>query len=116
MAQPGNSSKNREVLDILYGGSLPEKIPDVMMLVAECVERPASLYRHIEAIIKDPLIKEHRLHLVRVQLVSELRMREDVDLHTQRIWVAQAIEKLAFGGLKLEGEKPKGADEDEEDE
>ena len=106
--------RKARTLDVLYGGKVPKKVPNIMNIIAECLEHPKSMYLHIEEIVEDPRIRDIRLHLVRVQMDSELHMRDDVDLHTHRLWVAQSIERIVFGGLMIDGEKL-GNDDEEDD-
>ena len=105
--------RTRKTLGVLYGGEVPKKVPQLLMLIAEVIDHPMKLPSRIEQIVKDEKIEDHRYHLVRIQLESELRIREDVDRHTSRLWVAQTIEKIAFGDLLVDGQKP---DEDDEEE
>lgn len=102
--------RTRKTLGVLYGGEVPRKVPRLLMLIAEVIDHPMKLPSNIERIVKDEKIGDHRYHLVRMQLESELRIREDVDRHTNRLWVVQTIEKIAFGELLVDGQKP-----DEED-
>ncbi|MGQ0536010.1 MAG: hypothetical protein ACT4PT_08050, partial [Methanobacteriota archaeon] len=53
-----------------------------------------------------------RMALVRAQVDAHLRMREDMESFGNRFYVAQAIERMLFGGLLLEGDS--GKDDDEE--
>jgi len=100
-------------MEILCAGEVPRKVPPLLETIASTIDNPYSLTYNAERIATDPLIKDFRYHLVRVQIHSEINMREDVDRHTLRLWVAQTLEKLAFGDLKLDGSKPSdGQDED----
>lgn len=103
-----------DTMEVLYGGKVPEVIPDFMKNIAQCLERPKTMYLYIEDIVNAREVSDHRIHLARVQIDSELHMRDDVDRHTQRLWAAQTIERMIFGGLMVEGEKLHG-DEDDED-
>ncbi len=103
--------RTNKTLGVLYGVEVPRKVPQLLILIAEVIDHPLKLPSHIERIVKDKDIDDHRFHLVRMQLESELRIREDVDRHTNRLWVAQTIEKIAFGDLLVDGQKP---DEEEE--
>ena len=112
MARSANNSiKRRRTLEVLFGGNVPKKIPEEVELIAECIDNPTDLYKYIEDIATSKNIEKYRFHLVRMQLESELRIRDDVDFHSRRLWVAQTIEKIVFGDLKAEGVK-----EDEEEE
>jgi hypothetical protein len=108
--QPGIANRTMEVL---CGGVVPEKVPPVLELIRAAVDDPDSLTNSIQSIVEDPAIKGLRFHLIRMQIESEINMREDVDRHAKRLWVSQTIERLTFGNLKLEGSKHED-DEDEE--
>ena len=110
-----NSSRYRESLEVLYGGKVPEKVTPLMVRIATCLAEPILLPELIEEIVTDEDIADMRIALARVQIDSELRMRQDVDYHTQRLWSAQTIERMVFGGLIVEGEKLKKDKDDEED-
>ena len=104
MIRNGNhSGRNNRTIDILFGGRIPEKIPDPVAKIAEALDDPRRLPYLIEEITTHKDIGKYRIHLVRVQVESELRMREDVDFHSTRLWIAQTIEKVAFGDLLTEG-------------
>ncbi len=106
--------RTRKTLGVLYGGEAPRKVPQLLILIAEVIDHPMRLPANIERIVEDDKIGDHRFHLVRMQLESELRIREDVDRHTSRLWVAQTIEKIAFGDLLVDGQKPDEEDEEED--
>ena len=108
-AQPGAVNRT---LEVLCGGNVPEEIPPTLELIRAAVDDPDTLTNNVQRIVEDPSINDLRFHLIRMQIESEINMREDVDRHAKRLWVAQAIERLAFGDLKLEGTK---SDQDEEE-
>jgi len=111
-----NSGRYHESLSLLCGGKVPAKVSPLMEKIATCLAEPLLLPEVIEEIVGDESINEMRIALARVQIDSELRMRQDVDYHTQRLWAAQTIERMVFGGLMVEGEKlKKESDEEEED-
>jgi hypothetical protein len=70
----------------------------------------------VETISESEEIQDMRIALARVQIDSELRMREDVEYFNRRLWVAQTIERMVFGGVLVEGEKLKGDDDDDDEE
>ncbi|MGA1872472.1 MAG: hypothetical protein ACMUHY_02265 [Thermoplasmatota archaeon] len=111
-----NSVRYRESLEVLCGGKVTGKADPLLEMIATCLAEPLLLPELIEDIIENESILDMRLHLARVQIDSELRMRHDVDYHTQRLWSAQTIERMVFGGLMVEGEKLKGKDDDDDDE
>ncbi len=107
--------KRARTLEVLCGGDVPENTPGILLDIAECLERPKEMYRLIGGILDDPMADSIRVHLARVQIDSELHMRDDVDYQSQRLWVAQTVERMIFGGLMVEGEKVNDEENDEED-
>jgi hypothetical protein len=113
---PGRrSSKYDQALHTLFEGKVPKKIPSLFEKIAKCLADPKILPLEIEGIITDEALSENRICLARVQIESELRMREDVEYFNQRLWAAQTIERMVFGGLMVEGEKLKGSDDENDD-
>jgi hypothetical protein len=108
--------RRARTLEVLCGGDVPENPPGILIDIAECLERPKEMYRLIGGILDDPMSDSIRVHLARVQIDSELHMRDDVDYQSQRLWVAQTIERMIFGGLMVEGEKVKDEQKDDEEE
>jgi len=106
-----NRTVGQRTLEVLCGGIVPEEVPEVLELIGRTVDDPTSLTFNLERIVEDPDIRSFRYHLVRVQVESELRMRDDVDRHSKRLWVARTLERVAFGGLLMDGSE----DEEEED-
>jgi hypothetical protein len=75
-----------------------------ILLLAKAIDDPYSLPYLIEELnaieIKDEEMV--RFALVRVQIDSELRMNEDIQMHQRRRFVAQVMEKLLFGEVLIE--------------
>ena len=99
-------------LEVLYGDKVPEDVPELVMRIAQVIEDPRLLPSHVEYITQHEGIKDLRFHLVRMQLESELRVREDVDRHSSRLWVSQTLERIAFGELLVEGIKREEEEEE----
>lgn len=81
----------------------PRKINKGFLLIAEAIDNPNNfpfLLGDIYGIMPD---EEIRLGLARVQVDSKLKMKEDLEAHNTRLFVAEAIEKLLFGDLLIEG-------------
>jgi hypothetical protein len=113
---PGRrSSKYDQALYTLFEGKVPKNIPSLFEKIARCLAEPKILPLEIEGIITDEALSNSRICLARVQIESELRMREDVEYFTQRLWVAQTIERMVFGGLMVEGEKLEDSDDENDD-
>ncbi|NOR59110.1 MAG: hypothetical protein GQ469_00515 [Methanosarcinales archaeon] len=81
-----------------------ENVPDEILLLAKAIDDPYCLPFIIEELdeleIEDE--KMFRFSLLRVQIDSELRMNEDIQMHQRRRYVAQVIEKMIFGELLIE--------------
>jgi hypothetical protein len=108
----GGKGWSMQTMEILCGGEVPKKVPALLDLIAATIDDPRTLINNAERIATDPGIKDYRFHLVRIQIHSELNMRENVDKYTVRLWASQTLERLAFGDLKLEGSKRSEDDDD----
>lgn len=115
MATGRKNRKFDQALGTLFGGKVPKKFPPIYNTIAECLASPDLLPNNIESIIGYEGIEDMRVALARVQIDSELRMKQDVEYFNRRLWVAQTIERMVFGGLIIEGEKLKGSDDDDDD-
>jgi hypothetical protein len=95
-----------DTLQLLLGQAFVEQwnVPGDILLLAKAIDDPYSLPFIIEELdeleIKDE--KMFRFALLRVQIDSELRMNEDIQMHQRRRYVAQVIEKMIFGELLIE--------------
>lgn len=93
-------------LQLILGQASVEQgnVPDEILLIAKAIDDPYCLPFIIEELdeleIKDE--KMFRFALLRVQIDSELRMNEDIQMHQRRRYVAQVIEKMIFGELLIE--------------
>jgi len=92
----------------------PRKINKDFLVIAEALDEPDNF-----PFLLKPLFEisnnddELRLGLARVQIDSKLNMKEDLEAYNTRLFVAETIEKMLYGGLLIEGDgKP---DDDEED-
>ena len=95
-----------DTLQLLLGGASVEQgnVPGEILLLAKAIDDPYCLPFIIEELdgleIADE--KMFRFALLRVQIESELRMNEDIQMHQRRRYVAQVIEKMIFGELLIE--------------
>lgn len=95
-----------DTLQLLLGQASVEQVnvPGEILLLAKAIDDPYCLPLIIEELdeleIKDE--KMFRFALLRVQIESELRMNEDIQMHQRRRYVAQVIEKMIFGELLIE--------------
>ncbi len=106
-----------ETLKLLTGRREMEikKIPHNVLVIAEAVDGPDKLPYLLETIrsleIED--MDKFRYMLLRVQIDSELHMNEDIQKYHKRLYVAQVIEKLLYGGLFFEAGKNEEEEENE---
>ena len=95
-----------DTLRLLLGPASVEQgnVPGEILLLAKAIDDPYCLPFIIEELdeleIEDE--KMFRFALLRVQIDSELRMNEDIQMHQRRRYVAQVIEKMIFGELLIE--------------
>ena len=105
-----NKTYNRDILEVLAGKHGATDVPKAMLPVLEAIDNPDELPFLMDEINSLKTTDELRLALVRVQVHSELKMHEDLNLYQKRHYVAQTMEKLLFGELLLEGGKDKDED------
>lgn len=105
---------NQDTVEILAGKHGETKLSKSMLPILEAIDNPNELPFLIEKINAIKTTDEIRLALVRVQVQSELKMHEDLNMHQKRLYVSQTIEKMLWGELLLNGgnKKKKNKDED----
>lgn len=101
----------RDTVEVLIGKRGSTDIDKTLLPVLEAIDNPNELPFLLGEINSLKPTEELRLALVRVQVQSELKMHEDLNMHQKRLYAAQTIEKLLFGELLLEGGKEKEKDE-----
>jgi hypothetical protein len=100
--------KNNSVdtLQLLMGHASIEQgnVPGEILLLAKAIDDPYCLPFIIEDLDELTIEDENmfRFALLRVQIDSELRMNEDIQMHQRRRYVAQVIEKMIFGEMLIE--------------
>lgn len=104
-------SYSKDIVEILSGKRGSTKVDKKLLPVLEAIANPNELPFLIGDINALKPTHELRLALIRVQVYSELKMHEDLNLYQKRLYVSQTIEKLLFGELLLEGTKDKEEDE-----
>ncbi len=97
----------KDTVEVLTGKRGSTDVDKTMLPVLEAIDNPQELPFLLEEINLLKASEELRLALVRVQVQSELKMHEDLNMHQKRLYTAQTIEKLLFGELLLEGGKEK---------
>lgn len=95
-----------DTLQLILGQASVEQgnVPDEILLLAKAIYDPYCLPFIIEEMDELEIEDENmfRFALLRVQIDSELRMNEDIQMHQRRRYVAQVIEKMIFGELLIE--------------
>ena len=95
-----------DTLRLLLGEASVEQgnFPGEILLLAKAIDDPYCLPFIIEELDGMEIADEKmfRFALLRVQIDSELRMNEDIQMHQRRRYVAQVIEKMIFGELLIE--------------
>jgi len=95
-----------DTLQLILGQASVEQgnVPDEILLLAKAIDDPYCLPFIIEELDELEIGDEKmfRFALLRVQIDSELRMNEDIQMHQRRRYVAQVIEKMIFGELLIE--------------
>jgi hypothetical protein len=95
-----------DTLQLLLGQESVEQgnVPGEILLLAKAIDDPYCLPFIIEEMDELEIEDENmfRFALLRVQIDSELRMNEDIQMHQRRRYVAQVIEKMIFGELLIE--------------
>jgi len=95
-----------DTLQLLLGQESVEQgnVPDEILLLPKAIDDPDCLPFIIEELdgLEIENEKMFRLALLNVQIDSELRMDEDIQIHQRRRNVAQDIEKMIFGELLIE--------------
>jgi len=97
----------KDTVELLIGKRGSVDIDKTLIPVLEAIDKPEELPFLIGDINSLKPTDELRLALVRVQVHSELKMHEDLNLHQKRLYAAQTIEKLLWRELLLEGGKEK---------
>jgi hypothetical protein len=97
----------RDTVEVLTGKRGSIDVDKALLPILEAIDNPQELPFLLEEINSLKATEELRLALVRVQVHSELKMHEDLNMHQKRLYTAQTIEKLLFGELLLEGGKEK---------
>jgi hypothetical protein len=101
----GNKFYSIGTLKVLTGEETikPRKINKNFLLIAEAIDDPNNFPFLLGGIYNIAHEEEIRLGLARVQVDSKLKMKEDLEAYNTRLYVAEAIEKLLFGDLIIEG-------------
>jgi hypothetical protein len=103
---------SQDTVEIVAGKHGETKVNKAMIPILEVIENPSELPFLIADINSIKTTDDIRLALVRVQVHSELNMHEDLNKHQKRLYVSQAIEKMLWGELLLNGGNKKKKDKE----
>ena len=101
----GNKFFSIGTLKVLIGEETikPKKIGNDYLLIAEAIDNPDNFLFLLAPIYEISLTDDVRLGLTRIQIDSKLKMKEDLEVYSTRLFVAECIEKILFGDLLIEG-------------
>jgi hypothetical protein len=105
---------NQDTVEIVAGKHGETKVNKAMVPILTAIDNPNELPFLIAEINAIKTTDDMRLALVRVQVHSELKMHEDLNKHQKRLYVAQAIEKMLWGELLLNGGSKKKKDNNDD--
>lgn len=92
----------------------PRKINKDFLVIAEAIDEPDNFSFLLKPLFDIPNDNDDlRLGLARIQIDSKLNMKEDLEAYNTRLFVAETIEKMLYGGLLIEGDGIKDEDEDD---
>lgn len=93
----------------LVTGKLGEKVDytttkQELLILCEVLDNPYRLPYLLETYYSMKISDEQsfRFSLLRVQVDSDLRMHEDIQIHQRRNYISKTIERLLYGDLMLE--------------
>jgi hypothetical protein len=111
----GGKDYSIETLKILTGNVniKPRSVKKEFLTVAEALDEPENILFLLKNIYEIPSSNEDlRLGLARVQIDSKLNMKEDLESYNTRLFIAETIEKMLYGGLLIEGDGKKNNEND----
>lgn len=90
------------IISAVTGEKEPREPKEWQKMLAYVAEHPEELPFYLEKLIKIKKSRELRLALVRLQIMSDLHMSENMELYQMCTYVAETIEHLIYGSLALE--------------
>ncbi|MFP4609166.1 MAG: hypothetical protein ACLFNY_06260 [Candidatus Aenigmatarchaeota archaeon] len=110
----------RKIIEVLEGEKGEEELREEWIPIAEALKDPEEFPFLLSDILKVKRSRELRRALIRVQINSQLKREENLDLYKKQLFTAETIEILLFQRLRLKGKKRrrrrKKKIEEEEDE
>ena len=114
--QIGNKKYSTDLVELLTGAKGATEVNDEWLPVLDALQEPQNFPFLVEKIYYLEPTEPLRLALARCQIDAELRMRENLEQHQRRLYIAQTVEKILYGDLLVEGiSKDKDKDGDDEE-
>ncbi len=90
------------VITAITGGDRPKKLNKWQKLLADIVSDSRQLPLRLNEVVALKKSKELRLALVRLQIMADLYMSDDMNFYQGWTYVGETVEHLIYGGLALE--------------
>ncbi len=90
------------IVSAVTGEKEPKELKEWQRMLAYVAENPEELPFYLEKLMKIRKSRELRLALVRLQIMSDLHMSDNMELYQMCTYVAETIEHLKYGSLALE--------------
>ena len=97
----GEESFSKEIIELLSGEENSEELKDEWIPLAKALDNPDDLPFLLSKIKYLESDDELRWALIRVQVNSQLKMKENIDYYKRQLFAAKTIEILLFKRLKL---------------
>ena len=92
---------SKEIISVLAGEKDSEKIKDEWIPLAKALNDPEDLPYLLSEIKDIEANDDLRWALIRIQINSQLKMKEDIDFYKRQLFAAKTIEILLFKRLRL---------------
>ena len=90
------------VLAAITGNEHPDKLSKWEKLLADIVTDSRQLALRLDEVVALKKSKNLRLALVRLQIMADLYMSDDMNFYQGWTYVGETVEHLLYGGLALE--------------
>jgi hypothetical protein len=111
---------DQRVITAITGKGTADKLKKWEKLLADIVSDSKQLPLRLNEVVSLKKTKDLRLALVRLQIMADLYMSDDMDFYQGWTYVGETVERLIYGSLALdkgfEEKKPKKKKKDEKKE
>lgn len=97
----GDEYLSKEIISILAGEKDSEEIKEEWIPLAKALNDPEDLPYLLSEIKDIEANDDLRWALIRAQINSQLKMKEDIDFYKRQLFAAKTIEILLFKRLRL---------------